>query len=65
MDSAITLTPETSGKDLDSWDSLTHVSVMVQAEDAFKIRFTSSEIAGWKNVGELAELIESRLQAKS
>jgi acyl carrier protein len=64
LDDALTLTPETSGKDLDAWDSLTHVTVMVHAERAFGIQFTSSEISGWQNVGELARLIEDRLQQK-
>ncbi|HEV7222170.1 MAG TPA: acyl carrier protein [Pirellulales bacterium] len=65
LDDALTLTPETSGKDLDAWDSLTHVTVMVHAERAFGIQFTSSEISGWQNVGELARLIEDRLQQKA
>lgn len=64
MDDALTLAPETSGKDLEAWDSLTHVTVMVHAERAFGIQFTSSEISGWQNVGELARLIEDRLQQK-
>jgi acyl carrier protein len=64
MDDSVTLTPETSGKDLEAWDSLTHVTVMVHVERAFDIQFTSSEISGWQNVGELAQLIESRLRQK-
>jgi acyl carrier protein len=64
LDDTVTLTPETSGKDLEAWDSLTHVSVMVQAERAFDIQFTSSEVSGWENVGELAQLIEGRLREK-
>lgn len=65
LDDALTLTPETSGKDLEAWDSLTHVTVMVHVERAFDIQFTSSEISGWQNVGELAKLVEERLQQKS
>ena len=65
MDNAVTLTPETSAKDLEAWNSLTHVTVMVEAERAFEIRFTSSEITDWKNVGELAQLIEGRLRQKT
>ncbi len=65
LDDSLTLTPQTSGKDLDGWDSLTHVTVMVHAEREFGVRFTSSEISGWQNVGELAELIEARLRQKA
>lgn len=64
LDDTIKLTPETSGKDFEAWDSLTHVTVMVHVERAFDIQFTSSEISGWKNAGELAQLIESRLKQK-
>lgn len=62
LDDTLTLTPETSGKDFEAWDSLTHVTVMVHVERAFHIQFTSSEISGWENAGQLAHLIDSRLQ---
>jgi acyl carrier protein len=64
LDDSVTLTPETSGKDFEAWDSLTHVTVMVHVERAFDIQFTSSEISGWENVGQLAELIDARLRQK-
>lgn len=64
LDDSLTLTPETSGKDFEAWDSLTHVTLMVHAERAFGIQFTSSEISGWQNAGELAQLIERRLRQK-
>jgi acyl carrier protein len=64
LDDTLTLTPETSGKDFEAWDSLTHVTLMVHAERAFGIQFTSSEISSWQNAGELAQLIEARLQKK-
>jgi acyl carrier protein len=62
LDDTLTLTPETSGKDFEAWDSLTHVTLMVHAERAFGIQFTNTEISGWQNVGELVELIEARQQ---
>ena len=65
LDDTLTLTPETSGKDFEAWDSLTHVTVMVHAERAFNIQFTSSEISGWQNAGELVQLIEDRLRQKA
>lgn len=64
LDDTLTLTPETSGKDFEGWDSLTHVTLMVHAERTFGIQFTNSEIAGWQTAGELARLIEARLQQK-
>ncbi|HUY32673.1 MAG TPA: acyl carrier protein [Pirellulales bacterium] len=64
LDDRLTITPETSSKDFESWDSLTHVTLMVHVERVFDIQFTSSEIAAWKDVGELEQLIEVRLRQK-
>ena len=64
LDDTLTLTPETSGKDFEGWDSLTHVTLMVHAEREFGVQFSNSEIAGWQNAGELAKLIEARLAQK-
>jgi acyl carrier protein len=64
LDDHLTISPQTSAEDFESWDSLTHVTLMVHVERTFDIQFTSSEIAAWKNVGELLQLIETRLRKK-
>jgi acyl carrier protein len=53
----ITLSPETIAADVDGWDSLAHVRLMVSVECAFKVRFSAADMANLKNVGELAGLI--------
>jgi acyl carrier protein len=53
--------PETTAKDVEGWDSLTHIQFMVAVERAFGIRFATGELSGLKNVGELARLIARRL----
>jgi len=55
----IFVTPELSGKDVDGWDSLTHIRLMLTVERAFKIKFSTSEIGNLKNVGELVALIKA------
>jgi acyl carrier protein len=64
LDDHLTISPATSGKDFEGWDSLTHVTLMVHVERTFDIQFTSSEIAAWTNVGELAQLIDASLRKK-
>lgn len=51
---------ETSAKDIPQWDSLMHVSLIINVEKAFGVRFLSSEVAGLQNLGELADLIEAK-----
>jgi len=56
----IQLTPELSAKDVDGWDSLTHIRLILTIEKAFKIKFSTSEVGKLQNVGDLVSLIEAR-----
>ena len=51
---SIVLTPKLSAKDVDSWDSLAHVRLVLSVERAFKVKFSTSEIGRLANVGDLA-----------
>jgi acyl carrier protein len=46
--------------DVEGWDSLSHVPFLVAVENSFGLRFTSSEIDGFKNAGELLDVIVQR-----
>ena len=57
---SIEVTPELSAKDVDGWDSLTHIRLILTIEKAFKIKFSTSEIGKLENVGDLVALIKAR-----
>ena len=60
QDDDIVVSRDTSSKDIDGWDSLMHVSLMMNVESGFDVRFSSSEVAVLKTVGELADLIRNK-----
>ena len=58
----IVLNDDTTADDVEEWDSLSHVQLIVAIEKAFGIKFTSNEILSWSNVRELVDSIENRLK---
>jgi acyl carrier protein len=59
-DPALTISPETTAKNIPDWDSLAHIQLMVAIEQEFGMRFNTGEVAGLNNVGEMVALIASR-----
>jgi len=62
-DDKITLSSTTTANDVEEWDSLNHLQLVVALEKHFKIKFTSSEIQNWKNVGDMCDSISKKLPA--
>lgn len=60
MIDSITATPGLPAKDVDGWDSLTHIRLMLTVEKAFKVKFSNSEIGKLETVGDLVTLINAR-----
>jgi acyl carrier protein len=57
----IVLDETTTADDVEGWDSLTHIQLIVAIEKHFKIKFSSKEILSWKNIGEMLNAIFSKL----
>ena len=58
------LKEETSASEIDEWDSLMQITIVVAVEQAFKIRFKIGEVESTKNIGQFADLILKRLNDK-
>ena len=59
----IKLTETTTAADIEEWDSLYHIQLVVAIERNYKIKFTASEIQSWKNVGDMINAVKSKLAA--
>jgi acyl carrier protein len=59
-DDTLVLTPDLTAAEVDGWDSLTHIRLMLSVEKAFAIRFAAAEVGKLKNVGELVSLIAAK-----
>jgi acyl carrier protein len=58
---SIVLSPALSAKDVDGWDSINHVRLLLSVERAFKMKFTTSEVGSLGHVGDLVSLIKTRI----
>ena len=52
-DESIVLNNESNSDNIDDWDSLAHIQLIVAIEKKYKIKFTAKEMVSWKNVGEM------------
>ncbi len=60
-DDSICINPEMVAADIEQWDSLNNIRLMVAIEEVFGISFKTSELTGLANVGELLDTIRSKL----
>ena len=61
-DDELEVTCETAAGDVEMWDSLTHVVLISEIEKAFGVKFKLDEIQKARNIGELVNIVESKVK---
>lgn len=59
-DDTITVQDDTTAADIEDWDSLEHINLVVAVESAFQIKFNMGEVNAMKNVGGMMDIILER-----
>ena len=57
---SIVLSPEMTAQDVPGWDSVNHITLVVETEQSFGVKFLTTEIEALKNVGDLVRLIKAK-----
>ncbi len=51
-----------TAEEVEEWDSLNHINLVIAVEGAFKVRFTTPEVGNLANVGEFINLLKGKLE---
>lgn len=60
-DEEIELKENTTADDIEDWDSLEHINLIVAVENSFDMKFTMGEVTTMKNVGAMVDIILERI----
>jgi acyl carrier protein len=60
-DDSIEVNPQMTADDVDGWDSLSHINLIIAVEATFNIRFSQKELLSFKNVGDLMNCIDRKI----
>jgi acyl carrier protein len=63
-DDSLNVTPGLTAKQVEGWDSLRNIRLMLTVEKAFKVKLSASEIGRLENVGDLVRLLQGKLEAQ-
>ena len=63
-DDDLVATADLNAQRVNGWDSLGNVRLFLEIEKEFTLRFTATEISSLRNLGQLADLIEMKTNAK-
>jgi acyl carrier protein len=57
----LVLTDELTAPKVAGWDSLNHVTLVMTLEEHFKVKFATREVMGWRNVGQMLDCLQEKL----
>lgn len=60
-DENLVLRDDMVASDVDGWDSLTHITLIMAIEDDFQMKFTTREVMGFQNVGEMLTCLRGKV----
>ena len=60
-DDTISVTETTTANDIEAWDSYEHINLLVAVENKFGIKFSMGEVSNMKNVGEMVDIITTKI----
>jgi len=63
-DGSLIIKRETTADDIDDWDSLSHLNLVIAVEMKFGVKFALGELQSLKNVGDMADLVDKKLKKK-
>jgi acyl carrier protein len=61
-DETLVARADLAARDVRGWDSLAHIHLILEVERCFNIKFAFMEIAEFKNIGELVQIVEKKLE---
>ncbi len=61
-DEELIITDDTNSDDIEDWDSLEHISLIISMEKEFNLKFDIKEVNKLENVGQMIDLIVGKLQ---
>ncbi len=63
-DDTLMITDSTNSDDIEDWDSLEHISLIISMEKEFSLKFDIKEVNKLENVGQMVEMIREKLEDK-
>ena len=61
----LTISNSTNSDDIEEWDSLNHIALVLSIEKCFNIRFMTGEVLLLKDVGDMIQLLEEKTSINS